>query len=236
MRAHARTQPIYIYDVSGLDDTATGYAGLEPTESREAVRKKGEERKREIGAIDRRAGDEGGGGKRDGKGGERKHPRNVKRSDRLSLCGLQTLPFDLIARERKIRGTCTPRGIEFELDVERACLRDGIFSRKRGRKSVSLRERKSFRRDETCVCARARLRFYFDKGYSRSTSSSYCERPVRALFSLFLVLLFRSIGSHCFPLAFSSLFVADSHAFGLLAHLREITRAAHFNYLSRTSS
>lgn len=29
-RTRTNAQPIYIYDVSGLDDTATGYAGLEP--------------------------------------------------------------------------------------------------------------------------------------------------------------------------------------------------------------
>lgn len=29
-RTRTNAQPIYIYDVSDLDDTATGYAGLEP--------------------------------------------------------------------------------------------------------------------------------------------------------------------------------------------------------------
>jgi hypothetical protein len=46
-RTRARIQPIYIYDVSGLYDTATGYAGLEATEGRP--------RRKKIGAIDRRA-------------------------------------------------------------------------------------------------------------------------------------------------------------------------------------
>lgn len=86
-------QPIYIYDVSDLDDTATGYAGLEPAQR--------EGRKDRIGAIDRRVTESrtrrkqrererGGGYERD----EGKHPRNVKRSDCLSHCGLLPLPFD----------------------------------------------------------------------------------------------------------------------------------------------
>lgn len=105
-RTRTNAQPIYIYDVSDLDDTATGYAGLEP------ARRLG--RKDKIGVIDRRAVDESERGtkqKERGREGEAarererdkgKHPRNVKRSDCLSLCGLLPLPFDLIAKERKI--------------------------------------------------------------------------------------------------------------------------------------
>lgn len=52
--AYTRTdaQPIYIYDVSDLDDTATGYAVLEPARERRLGRKD------KIGAIDRRTTDE----------------------------------------------------------------------------------------------------------------------------------------------------------------------------------
>lgn len=80
--AHTRVsvQPIYIYDVSDLDDTATGYAGLEPSERRPG-------RKKRAGAIDteERRGESG----RREKGRvksekecarEKIHPRNVKRS------------------------------------------------------------------------------------------------------------------------------------------------------------
>lgn len=85
MHTRECAQSIYIYDVSGLDDTATDYAGLEPAEGRPG-------RKEKIGAIDTEERLTRVGGEKQGRGesvrGERKHPRNVKRSDRLSFCGL----------------------------------------------------------------------------------------------------------------------------------------------------
>jgi len=81
---------------------------LVSNQHREKARKKGQD----IGVIDRRAVDEserrtkqkerereGEAARKRDKG---KHPRNVKRFDCLSLCGLLPLPFDLIAKERKI--------------------------------------------------------------------------------------------------------------------------------------
>lgn len=101
MRAHARTPSQFIFMMYRASMTQR----LAMLVSNQHERRLG--RKDKIGAIDRRAMGVGGeeNRKRERRGrerDERKHPRNVKRSNCLSVCGLLPLPFDLIAKERKI--------------------------------------------------------------------------------------------------------------------------------------
>lgn len=102
MRAHARVLGQFIFMMYQASMTQR----LAMLVSNQPERRPG--RKEKIGAIDteRRTTDKRMGGRETEKKREcicerreRKHPRNVKRFDRLSFCGLLPLPFDLIARE-----------------------------------------------------------------------------------------------------------------------------------------
>lgn len=105
MRAHARTPSQFIFMMYRALMTQR-LAMLVSNQPGEKARKKGQDRSNRQKSGRREWEEKETERERERRRGcerdEGKHPRNVKRSDCLSLCGLLPLPFDLIAKERKI--------------------------------------------------------------------------------------------------------------------------------------